>query len=172
MAIEVVDPVADYAALMETLFDFQRLSKLLRGGGFRMAFDAMHAVTGPYAHEILEKRLGAPAGTVMNGEPKPDFGGEHPDPNLVHAHALVARLQAKDGPDFGAACDGDGDRNMTADTRGSASVDCAKSCPTSAYTLRTPCFAGISERSVTHSMRPVFSNCAHASSALPPPAQR
>jgi phosphoglucomutase len=112
MAIEVIDPVADYAALMETLFDFERLSKLLGGGKFRLAFDAMHAVTGPYAHEILEKRLGAPAGTVMNGEPRPDFGGEHPDPNLVHAHALVERLQAKDGPDFGAACDGDGDRNM------------------------------------------------------------
>jgi phosphoglucomutase len=109
--IEVVDPVADYAALMETLFDFELIRKRLREG-LRLRFDAMSAVTGPYAREILERRLGAPEGTVVNGEPLPDFGGHHPDPNLVHAHALVETMAAADGPDFGAASDGDGDRNM------------------------------------------------------------
>jgi phosphoglucomutase len=112
MAVEVVDPVTEYAALMETLFDFERIRAMLRRPSFRMCFDAMHAVTGPYAHEILERRLGAPAGTVIHGEPRPDFGGEAPDPNLVHAHDLVAAMNAADAPDFGAACDGDGDRNM------------------------------------------------------------
>ncbi|MDA8230699.1 MAG: alpha-D-glucose phosphate-specific phosphoglucomutase [Magnetospirillum sp.] len=111
MVVEVIDPVADYAALMETLFDFDAIRALF-GSGFRMAFDAMHAVTGPYAREILECRLGAPAGTVLNGEPREDFGGGHPDPNLVHAHDLVAAMTGKDAPDFGAASDGDGDRNM------------------------------------------------------------
>jgi phosphoglucomutase len=111
MTIEVIDPVADYAALMEGLFDFGALRALI-AGGFRLRFDAMHAVTGPYARELLERRLGAPAGTVMNGEPKADFGGHHPDPNLVHAAALVAEMNRPDGPDFGAASDGDGDRNM------------------------------------------------------------
>ncbi len=111
MTVEVVDPVADYASLMETLFDFDRIrARLKQGLGIR--FDAMSAVTGPYAKEILERRLGAPAGTVINGEPLPDFGGHHPDPNLVHAHALVEEMSAPDGPDFGAASDGDGDRNM------------------------------------------------------------
>jgi phosphoglucomutase len=109
--LEVIDPVADYAALMEQLFDFDALSDLFRSG-FRMRYDAMHAVTGPYAAEILERRLGAPAGTVVNGLPKEDFGGGHPDPNLVHAHDLVDHLDRPDGPDFGAASDGDGDRNM------------------------------------------------------------
>ena len=112
MTVEVIDPVADYAELMEHLFDFGRLSKLLSSGRFRMRFDAMHAITGPYAHDIFEKRLGAPTGTVMNGTPLPDFGGGHPDPNLVYAHDLVAIMNGPDAPDFGAASDGDGDRNM------------------------------------------------------------
>lgn len=111
MTVEVVDPVADYAALMEELFDFGAISALLRGG-FRVRFDAMHAVTGPYAREILETRLGAPAGTVVNAVPDPTFGGGHPDPNPVWAADLMARMQAEDAPDFGAASDGDGDRNM------------------------------------------------------------
>ena len=111
MRVDVIDPVADYAALMEELFDFAAIRGLFEGG-FRMRFDAMHAVTGPYAKEILENRLGAPAGTVINGEPKPDFGGGHPDPNLAHAEALVAELYGDHPPDLGAASDGDGDRNM------------------------------------------------------------
>jgi phosphoglucomutase len=109
--VEVIDPVADYAALMETLVDFEAIGRLFQSG-FRMRFDAMNAVTGPYAHHILEERLGAPAGTVVNGEPKPDFGGGHPDPNPVHAHELMALMMGPDAPDFGAASDGDGDRNM------------------------------------------------------------
>jgi phosphoglucomutase len=111
MKVEVVDPVADYAELMETLFDFDAIRKMFKGG-FRMAFDAMHAVTGPYAKEILEKRLGAPAGTARNFVPLPDFGGHHPDPNLVHAKALYDEMMGKNAPDFGAASDGDGDRNL------------------------------------------------------------
>lgn len=111
MAVQVFDPVADYAELMESLFDFAAIRAAF-SGGFRMKFDAMHAVTGPYAVEILEKRLGAPAGTVMNGTPLEDFGHGHPDPNLVHAHDLVEALTGADAPDFGAASDGDGDRNM------------------------------------------------------------
>ena len=112
MTVEIIDPVADYAQLMESLFDFDAMRALLTSGSFRMAFDAMHAVTGPYAHAILEQRLGAPKGTVMNGVPLPDFGGGHPDPNLVYAHDLVERMYGSDAPDFGAASDGDGDRNM------------------------------------------------------------
>ena len=108
MTVEVVDPVADYAALMERLFDFDAI----RAAGLTMAFDAMSAVTGPYATEILEKRLGFAAGTVRNGEPLEDFGGHHPDPNLVHAHELYETMMAADAPDFGAASDGDGDRNL------------------------------------------------------------
>ncbi len=111
MVVEVVDPVADYAALMETLFDFSAIRALF-GTGFTMSFDAMHAVTGPYAHDIFERRLGATVGTVVNGVPLEDFGGHHPDPNLVHAHALLERMMAPGGPDFGAASDGDGDRNL------------------------------------------------------------
>ncbi len=111
MIVEIIDPVADYAELMERVFDFDRLRELFRGG-FRLRFDAMHAVTGPYAREIFERRLGAPAGTAVNAEPLPDFGGHHPDPNPTHAADLVAALAARDGPDFGAASDGDGDRNM------------------------------------------------------------
>ncbi len=111
MTVEVFDPVADYAALMGTLFDFDAIRALF-ASGFRMKFDAMHAVTGPYALTVLEGMLGAPAGTVMNGKPLEDFGKGHPDPNLVHAHDLVESLFGTDGPDFGAASDGDGDRNM------------------------------------------------------------
>ncbi|MEF3169013.1 MAG: alpha-D-glucose phosphate-specific phosphoglucomutase [Deltaproteobacteria bacterium] len=110
--IEVMDPVADYARLMEHLFDFDRISRLLSSGRFHMVYDAMHAVTGPYAKAILEERLGAPRGTVRNGIPLPDFGGGHPDPNLVYAHDLVQAMWSSDAPDFGAASDGDGDRNM------------------------------------------------------------
>ena len=111
MVVEVVDPVTDYAALMETLFDFPAIRAHV-ASGFSMSFDAMSAVTGPYAREILERRLGFPAGTVVNGEPLEDFGHHHPDPNLVHARALHDRLMAADAPDFGAASDGDGDRNL------------------------------------------------------------
>lgn len=112
MTVEVIDSVADYAQLMESLFDFDRIRQLLTSGNFRMRVDSMHAVTGPYAHAIFEQRLGAPAGTVMNGTPLEDFGKGHPDPNLVYAHDLVEILYGEDAPDFGAASDGDGDRNM------------------------------------------------------------
>jgi phosphoglucomutase len=111
LTIEVIDPVVDYAELMETLFDFDAIRKLFRSG-FRMTFDAMHAVTGPYAKEILENRLGAPEGTARNFVPLPDFGGHHPDPNLVHAKHLYDEMMGPDAPDFGAASDGDGDRNL------------------------------------------------------------
>ncbi|HEY9618203.1 MAG TPA: alpha-D-glucose phosphate-specific phosphoglucomutase [Microcoleaceae cyanobacterium] len=112
MTIEVIDPVNDYAQLMESVFDCDRIHELLTSGHFRMQFDAMHAVTGIYAHRILEQRFGAPFGTVLNGTPLEDFGGGHPDPNLVHAHDLVQHLYSHHAPDFGAASDGDGDRNM------------------------------------------------------------
>ena len=111
MAVSVVDPVADYADLMETLFDFDAIRDLI-AGGFRIRFDAMCAITGPYATEILENRLGAPAGTVVHGTPLPDFGGMHPDPNPTWAHELMDEMMGGDAPDFGAASDGDGDRNM------------------------------------------------------------
>lgn len=111
MTVEVVDPVADYAQLMGELFDFDAIRNLFTGG-FRMRFDAMHAVTGPYATAILEGTLGAPAGTVVNGTPSADFGGGHPDPNPVWAKDLMDAMFAEDAPDFGAASDGDGDRNM------------------------------------------------------------
>jgi phosphoglucomutase len=110
-AIHIIDPIADYAELMEQLFDFDAIRGLFRGG-FGMRFDAMSAITGPYATEILEQRLGAAEGTVINGEPLPDFGGGHPDPNLTYAKTLVDELFGDDAPDFGAASDGDGDRNM------------------------------------------------------------
>jgi phosphoglucomutase len=109
--VEVIDPIADYLELMQRLFDFDRIRDLF-GNGFRMRFDAMSAVTGPYAHAILEHTLGAPAGTVVHGDPKPDFGGHHPDPNPVYARDLIDAMMAPDAPDFGAASDGDGDRNM------------------------------------------------------------
>jgi phosphoglucomutase len=110
--VEVIDPVEPYAQLMESLFDFDRIRELLTSGKFRLCVDSMHAVTGPYAKAIIEERLGAPAGTVLNGTPLEDFGGGHPDPNLVYAHDLVEVLYGTDAPDFGAASDGDGDRNM------------------------------------------------------------
>jgi len=111
MVVEIVDPVTDYAALMETLFDFKAIREMF-ARGFTMRFDAMHAVTGPYAHRILETELGAPTGTVVNGTPRPDFGGGHPDPNPVWAHVLYEEMLGPNAPDFGAASDGDGDRNM------------------------------------------------------------
>ncbi|MCP9901819.1 alpha-D-glucose phosphate-specific phosphoglucomutase [Cyanobium sp. Cruz CV13-4-11] len=111
MAVEVIDGVDDYVALMQKLFDFDRIAALLRGD-FRVAFDAMHAVTGPYASRLFEGLLGAPAGTVRNGVPLADFGGGHPDPNLTYAHELADLLLVGGAYDFGAACDGDGDRNM------------------------------------------------------------
>ncbi|MDT7807235.1 MAG: phosphoglucomutase [Acidobacteriota bacterium] len=109
--VVVINPLEDYTSVMKELFDFERLRAYF-AGGFRMLFDAMSAVTGPYARHIIEDRLGAPVGTVLNGEPLPDFGGHHPDPNLVHASELVARMSGASAPDFGAACDGDGDRNL------------------------------------------------------------
>lgn len=112
MTVEVIDSVADYAAQMETLFDFGQIQELVTGGSFRMCIDSLHAVTGPYAKAIFERRLNAPAGTVQNGVPLEDFGGGHPDPNLVYAKSLVDVMFQDDGPDFGAASDGDGDRNM------------------------------------------------------------
>ena len=110
--VEIVDPVADYGELTATLFDFEAIGKLLRSPDFSMCFDAMNAVTGPYAKAILEDLLGAPAGTVINGVPLEDFGGGHPDPNLTYAEDLVKVMYGEDAPDFGAASDGDGDRNM------------------------------------------------------------
>jgi len=112
MAVEVIDPVRDYADLMRELFDFDAIHQLFNSGLFSMRFDAMHAVTGPYATQILERILGAEPGTVINGTPKENFGGGHPDPNLAHAHELVEMTHGYDPVDFGAASDGDGDRNM------------------------------------------------------------
>ncbi len=111
MTVEVIDPVSDYAELMESLFDFSAIKALL-ADGFRIKFDAMHAVNGPYAVEILHHRLGAPADSIMNAIPLEDFGGGHPDPNLTYAHELVTIMYGDNAPDFGAASDGDGDRNM------------------------------------------------------------
>ncbi|WP_298917401.1 alpha-D-glucose phosphate-specific phosphoglucomutase [uncultured Roseobacter sp.] len=111
MQIEVVDPVQDYRDLMAGLFDFAKIKALFEGG-FRMRFDAMHAVTGPYAKAILEGDLGAAAGTVINAHPSEDFGGGHPDPNPVWAKVLMDEMMSDKAPDFGAASDGDGDRNM------------------------------------------------------------
>jgi phosphoglucomutase len=112
MVVEVFDSVDDYLQLMERLFDFDKMRGLLSSGEFNMVYDGMNAVTGPYARAILEGRLGAPTGTVINGDPLPDFGGIHPDPNLKHARELVEIMRSENGPDFGAASDGDGDRNM------------------------------------------------------------
>jgi phosphoglucomutase len=112
MSVKVIDPVDDYAQLMRELFDFDAIHQLFNSGVFRMRFDAMHAITGPYARRILEQLLGAEPGTVINGEPREDFGGGHPDPNLVHAHELVELTSGFDPVDFAAASDGDGDRNM------------------------------------------------------------
>lgn len=111
MTVEVIDPVVDYTELMKSLFDFPAIKALL-ADGFRIKFDAMHAVNGPYAVEILQHQLGAPADSLMNVIPLEDFGGGHPDPNLTYAHDLVEIMYGDDAPDFGAASDGDGDRNM------------------------------------------------------------
>ena len=111
MVVDVVDPVADYATLMQGLFDFAAIRAMF-AGGFRMRMDSMNAVTGPYAVELLERRLGAAAGTVVHAVPLPDFGGMHPDPNPTWAKALMDEMFGPDAPDFGAASDGDGDRNM------------------------------------------------------------
>ena len=112
MIVEVIDPVSDYAELMQHLFDFDRIRSLIDSGMFTMRFDAMHAVTGPYAVEILEHRLGVEPDALMHARPQEDFGGGHPDPNLVYAKDLVDVLFGSQAPDFGAASDGDGDRNM------------------------------------------------------------
>jgi phosphoglucomutase len=109
--VDIIDPVTEYSALMKTLFDFDAIRALF-ASGFRMRFDAMHAVTGPYAHAILEGELGAGAGSVVNGTPLPDFGGHHPDPNLTYARELYDLMMSPQAPDFGAASDGDGDRNL------------------------------------------------------------
>lgn len=111
MEVEIVDPIKDYVELMEKIFDFDAIKKLF-ADGFTMRFDAMNAVTGPYAIEIFENILGAAKGSVLNPRPKPDFGGLHPDPNLVYARELVDIMFGDNAPDFGAANDGDGDRNM------------------------------------------------------------
>ncbi|WP_408639764.1 alpha-D-glucose phosphate-specific phosphoglucomutase [Devosia beringensis] len=111
MVVEVIDPVTDYTALMQTLFDFGAI-KALFAGGFTMTFDAMNAITGPYAHKIFEDILGAPKGTVVNGTPSPTFNNGHPDPNLVYCKDMFDLLMTPEGPDFGAASDGDGDRNL------------------------------------------------------------
>ncbi len=112
MRVEIIDPVADYMDLMQELFDFDCIHALINSGMFHMCFDAMHAITGPYAVEIFEHRLGVTPDALINIEPKEDFGGGHPDPNLVYARELVDTMFAGNSPDFGAASDGDGDRNM------------------------------------------------------------
>ncbi len=110
--VEVIDAVTDYGALMESLFDFDQIQQFVTTGNFRFCVDSLHAVTGPYATALFERRLNAPAGTVQNGIPLEDFGGGHPDPNLVYAKDLVKIMYGENAPDFGAASDGDGDRNM------------------------------------------------------------
>ncbi len=112
MQVEIVDPVQHYAEVMQRCFDFERMRALLASGKFRLRFDAMHAVTGPYAVEIFERLLRAPSGSVLHGTPKQDFGGGHPDPNPRDAADLVRLFMTEGSPDFGAASDGDGDRNM------------------------------------------------------------
>ncbi len=112
MVVEIIDPITDYAHLMESLFDFNLIHQMFNSGQFTMCFDGMNAITGPYAAHIFENMLGAAPGSVINATPLPDFGGLHPDPNLVHARELVDSLYHAEAPDFGAAADGDGDRNM------------------------------------------------------------
>ena len=109
--IEIIDPYVDYIEMQKNIFDFKLLKKLL-SSNFRFVFDAMHGVTGPYAQKIFEEILGAPKGSVLNGNPLEDFGGLHPDPNLIYAKSLVDLMYSDDAPDFAAANDGDGDRNM------------------------------------------------------------
>jgi phosphoglucomutase len=111
MMVDIIDPVREYRRLMKQLFNFKKIRKLFKDG-FRLRFDAMHAVTGPYAKDILERKLGAPKGTVVNAEPLEDFGGHHPDPNPVHARELFDLMFSDEAPDMGAASDGDGDRNI------------------------------------------------------------
>ncbi len=111
MIVEVIDPVADYHALMRKLFDFDLIRQAI-AGGLTLRFDAMHAVTGPYARVILVDDLGVSEGSVVNAVPSPDFGGGHPDPNLVHSRELYELMMGEDAPDLGAASDGDGDRNL------------------------------------------------------------
>ena len=110
--VQIIDPVEDYALLMESLFDFKLISQALKAGSITICFDAMHAITGPYAKRILEDKLGAAPGSVINGIPLEDFGGGHPDPNLVYAHELAELMMSSRAPMLGAASDGDGDRNM------------------------------------------------------------
>ena len=110
--VQIIDPVDDYAQLMESLFDFKLISQALKAGSITLCFDAMHAITGPYAKRILEEKLGAAPGSVINGIPLEDFGGGHPDPNLVYAHELAELMMSSRAPMLGAASDGDGDRNM------------------------------------------------------------
>jgi phosphoglucomutase len=110
--VQIIDPVADYAQLMEHLFDFKLISQALKAGSISLCFDAMHAITGPYAKRILEDKLGSAPGSVINGTPLEDFGGGHPDPNLVYAHELAELMTSPGAPMLGAASDGDGDRNM------------------------------------------------------------
>ncbi|WP_027159624.1 alpha-D-glucose phosphate-specific phosphoglucomutase [Methylobacter luteus] len=110
--ITIVDPVTDYAQLMQSIFDFPLLKQSISSGYISLCFDAMHAITGPYAKRILEDMLGAQPGSVINAEPLEDFGGHHPDPNLAHAQELAAQMFSPAAPTFGAASDGDGDRNM------------------------------------------------------------
>ncbi len=112
MSVEVIDSVESYLELMDSLFDFDRIKEFIASGSFEMCIDSLHAVTGPYARAIFEKRLGAKEGTVKNGTPLEDFGGGHPDPNLVYAKDLVEIMFSENAPNFGAASDGDGDRNM------------------------------------------------------------
>ena len=112
LTVEVIDPVKDYEELMEELFDFDAIKAAIHEGSLSIRFDALHAITGPYARRILVERLGAPADSVVNAIPLEDFGGGHPDPNLVHAHELAEWMERKDAPTLGAASDGDGDRNM------------------------------------------------------------
>ena len=111
MTIEVIDPIKDYVEMLEGIFDFEALKKLFKSD-FTMKFDAMNAVTGPYGKRIFEEILGAAPGSVINAVPKPDFGGLHPDPNMVYAKELIGIMYGDDAPDFGSANDGDGDRNM------------------------------------------------------------
>ncbi len=110
--VQIIDPVDDYAQLMENLFDFKLISQALKAGSITLCFDAMHAITGPYAKRILEEKLGSAPGSVINGIPLEDFGGGHPDPNLVYAHELAELMMSSRAPMLGAASDGDGDRNM------------------------------------------------------------
>lgn len=110
MTVKIIDPVADYLTMMEELFDFDAIKNLLYGK--KLCFDAMHAVTGPYAKAIFCERLGLPEDSVINGTPQPDFGGGHPDPNPIYAKELFDTMFSENAPFFGAASDGDGDRNI------------------------------------------------------------